>query len=80
MKLQNMISKYLKVSLDKVTLDSYIINDLGLTTETNFSNTPLVKALKKEFPLEMQDNMLSTTVGDLFYLIILKKMIVKLLS
>ncbi|NES89996.1 hypothetical protein, partial [Okeania sp. SIO2B9] len=63
MKLQNMISKYLKVSLDKVTLDSYIINDLGLTTETNFSNTPLVKALKKEFPLEMQDNMLSTTVG-----------------
>ncbi|NES89565.1 hypothetical protein [Okeania sp. SIO2B9] len=53
---------------------------MGLTTETNFSNTPLVKALKKEFPLEMQDNMLSTTVGDLFYLIILKKMIVKLLS
>ncbi|WP_287524348.1 hypothetical protein [Okeania sp. SIO2C2] len=53
---------------------------MGLTTDTNISNTPLAKALKKEFPLEMQDNMLSTTVGNLFYLIILKKMVIKLLS
>ncbi|NER02226.1 MAG: hypothetical protein F6K17_06080 [Okeania sp. SIO3C4] len=79
-KLQNLISKYLKVSLEKVTLDSHLINNLGLTTDTNISNTPLAKTLKKEFPLEMQDNMLSTTVGDLFDLIILKKMVVKLLS
>lgn len=47
MKLQNLISKYLEVSLEKITLDSHIIENLGLTTETNISNTPLAKALKK---------------------------------
>ena len=79
-KLQNLISKYLKVSLEKVTLDSHLIEDLGLTKETNVSNTSLSKALRKEFPLEIQDNMLSSTVGELFDLIVLKNMVVKFLT
>ncbi|MEB3341190.1 hypothetical protein [Okeania sp.] len=80
MKVQNMISKYLKVSLEEITLDSHLIDNLGLTTETKFSDTPLAKALKKEFPLEMEDNILYTTVGDLFDLIIFKKIVVKFLT